>query len=466
MKKILLIGVVVVAGVVVATPKYASSRFESQLTSTIEKINQTPGYQASIISNEIGWFDAKTTIHINLDFASLPQYANQPLPADLPEIATDLTFNTQFGPLLFADNALFGLYSTSAEIAAEPLREHLTWPQNQPFAKVTLSESLTHSFYMHDELTAFSFDDDSGRLKLEFSGYQGNGSWVGKKLAYEGNAASFSSEGEFDSNLKGIKLSVSAATDLASVLAGELYESSTTFSIDGFESKPLQISDMLFTAASTLDKTKDTSSLQMRYQVGKVHAKDVELSNAALAMNVKDIDNGFIRELQQMIEEASKADQDPQIMQLKLIGFIQEKLPELLQKSPVLDMQLTAEIPQGKFDAKLDSQIDDITAPIKLQQLDDEAFWLEHAKAHLNANMDKDVANFIAAMTLKYRLASSPQFARMSPTEQQQMLDTQAGTVLEQLIKTNILQQKDDQFVVEASVEKGVAKLNGMPIPL
>lgn len=466
MKKILLIGVVVVAGVVVATPKYASSRFEQQLNSTVEKINAAPGYQASIVSNDTGWFSAKTKLQLSLDLASLPQYANQPLPTDLPALATELTLNTKFGPLLFADNALFGLYSTSAEIDAAPLREHLTWPKDKPFAKLVLSESLTHSFYLHDELTPFSFDDDSGRLQLKFSGYQGDGSWVGKQLTYEGNAASFSSEGEFDSSFKGIKLSMSAATDLASVLAGDLYESSTTFSIDGFESKPLQFSDMLFTAANTLDNTKDTSSLQMRYQVGKVHAQDVELSNAALAMNVKDIDNSFIRELQQMVDDASKVEHDPEVMQLKLIGFIQEKLPELLKKSPALDMQLTAEIPQGKFDAKLDSHIDDITAPITPQQLNSEAFWLQHAKAHLNANMDKDVANFIAAMTIKYRLASSPQFSRMSPTEQQQMLDTQAGVILEQLIKTNMLQQKDNAFVVEASVEQGIAKLNGMPIPL
>lgn len=466
MKKLLLVGAVVIAGAVVATPKYASSRFEQQMQDVIAQLNSTPGYKVTILSNEQGWFSAKTQLALELDMASLPQFANDPIAESLPQLHTDVTLNTTFGPLLFDENALLGLYSSSAEIAAEPLRQYLTWDADKPLAKLVVTSSLTNSLYVHDELAAASFSDDTGRVTFKFSGYEGNGSWAGKTLNYSGSADSLTSEGEFDAAIKDIKLELTAETDLAGALAGDLYASSTTVTVGSFTSDYFNAAKLLIKAANTIDTAKDTSSIQMRYELGEAHYQDINLNNMMLSMGIDDIDNGFLRDFQQLIEDGYRAGHDTDEVQMQMFSLIENKLPELLKKSPQMNVELGAEIPEGKLTAKLDSSIAEINQPLTQQQLGDKFFWLQHLKAHLNAEADKGMATFISNMVLKEQLAYSAQFAQMSPDEQKQMLDSQSSTVLEQLVQTGMLQEKDGKLVLKAALDQGNATLNGNAIPL
>ncbi|MCH1924259.1 YdgA family protein [Shewanella sp. C32] len=466
MKKLLLVGAVVVAGAVVATPKYASSRFEQQMQDVIAQLNAAPGYKVTILSNEQGWFSAKTQLALAVDLAQLPQFANDPIAADLPQLQTDVTLDTKFGPLLFDENGLFGLYSSSAAIAAEPLRKYLTWDAEQPLYKLVVTSSLTNSLQVHDEITAANFSDDTGRLTFKFSGYEGDGSWSGKTLHYAGNIDSLTSEGEFDAAIKDIKIELTADTDLAGALAGDLYASSTTFTAGSFTSDYFNAAKLLIKAANTIDSKNDTSSIQARYELAEAHYQDININNMMLSMDINNIDNGFLRDFQQLIEDGYRAGQDTEAVQMQMASLIEQKLPELLKKSPQLNFELGAEVPEGKLSAKLDSSIADITQQVTAQQLTDKFFWLQHLKAHLNANADKGMATFISNVVLKEQLAYSPQFAQMSADEQKQMLDSQSGVVLDQLIQTGMLQEKDGKLVLEAAIEQGQTTLNGNPIPL
>lgn len=466
MKKLLLVGAVVVAGAVVATPKYASSRFDQQLQDVVAQLNAAPGYKVIILDNQQNWFSAQTKIALELDMAKLPQFAHDPIAADLPQLHTDVTLDTKFGPLLFDENALFGLYSSSAAIAAEPLRKYLTWDADQPLYKLVVTSSLTNSLQVHDEITAANFNDDTGRLTFKFSGYEGNGAWAGKTLHYAGSIDSLTSEGEFDAAIKDIKIDLTADTDLAGALAGDLYASSTTLTVGSFTSEHINAAKLLIKAANTIDSSNDTSSIQARYELGEAHYKDFNINNTMLSMDISNIDNGFLRDFQQLVEDGYRAGQDTEAVQLQMFTLIEQKLPELLKKSPQLNFELGAEVPEGKLSAKLDSSIADITQPVTAQQLTDQFFWLQHLKAHLNANADKGMATFISNVVLKEQLAYSPQFAQMSADEQKQMLDSQSGVVLDQLIQTGMLQEKDGKLVLEAAIEQGNATLNGNPIPL
>ncbi|QSX33309.1 DUF945 family protein [Shewanella avicenniae] len=466
MKKVLLIGAVVVAAAVVAAPKLGSARFDQQLKLVVDKINQTPGYKATLISHQSGWFSADSSIELGLDLAQIARFNQSDLLAALPALSVTSHLHTQFGPLLFNDKAALGWYSTQLTIAGEQLRDKLTWDANRPLLSIEYAAAFGDAFYMQDSIAPFSFKDDLEEIQLSFSGYQGQGSWIGRDLSYQGLAEKMDiSLPEDEIHIGNIGLATTADVNLAELMSRHGYDAKTSVSVDYIDTFQLQLEKFLLAFESQVNKSNDTSAVSMSLSLDKATYMASALSNLALNFSLENIDNAFVKDYVKFIEQLS-GNTDPAQMQQQLAQFVMPKLPQLLGKSPRVQLSLSGNLPQGSLIANVDTSVVNTDSSLSPAQLIDEQFWLQHLKAQLHAKADEDVATLIAGLVLKQQLASSSQFAEMPAEQQQQLINGQSGLMLQQLLQQGMLTQEEGTFSISASLEDGIANLNGLPIPL
>ena len=134
MKKLLPIGLGVVALGLLAAPKFIGNQFEQKFNKITQSINDQPGYQIEILEYDQSWFgtSAKLALVIGLDTLTQGQMPGE-------ELRIPLELNANPGPILLSDNASFGLVQWQLSAAAEALREHLTWPSDQAFYQMDAS---------------------------------------------------------------------------------------------------------------------------------------------------------------------------------------------------------------------------------------------------------------------------------------------------------------------------------------
>ncbi|KFZ37750.1 hypothetical protein HR45_07780 [Shewanella mangrovi] len=466
MKKVLLVGAVVIVGAVVAAPKFGSARFEQQLDQIVAKLNQYPGYSATVVSNQQGWFSADTTIKFGIDFSAMPRFSQNDALAAFPKLSFDTQLHTQFGPLLFSEDATLGWYRTELSIAADGLRDKLSWQAQQPLVNVNYTVSLQDAMYISDTIAPFTFKDETGQLAGEFSGYQGHGSWIGRALNYQGNAAALTLSGELEAKVSNIGMTTTADVNLAELLSRQGYDGKTAITVAAVDSNLVKVNKLLIELANSVDKDNDTTAVSMNYAADSVSYLNSTASDLALNITLGNIDNNFLRSYQTFLEQLYGSGAQAEALQQQVQQFMLDNLPQLLSKSPNLKMALHGKLPQGNLQADVDASIVDITGKLSKEQLANKQFWLQHSKAKFNAKADEDVANLLAAMVLKRQLGESPQFSQMPAAQQQQLIDGQTGLVLQQFIQQGLVTQDEGTFSISASLENGIANLNGLPIPL
>jgi len=109
-KKIFAVIAFALVAVCLVTPKFIAPKIQDQVTTLIDKINKTPGYIANIESTESSWFGSTYVISFGLELGMYESaYQNQ-------NIDLQFVLDTKYGPLLFADQGIVGLYEAKLKI--------------------------------------------------------------------------------------------------------------------------------------------------------------------------------------------------------------------------------------------------------------------------------------------------------------------------------------------------------------
>ena len=118
MKKTLAVLVFILVAACLIAPKFIAPRHQEKVVELIDNINKTPGYSAKIISTDSAWFGSENKVLFTLNTAQMdPSLQEQ-------NIDIELVLDTHYGPLLFSNQGLFGLYTTTIKIDGNEQKKH------------------------------------------------------------------------------------------------------------------------------------------------------------------------------------------------------------------------------------------------------------------------------------------------------------------------------------------------------
>lgn len=445
MKKIVGVLALIVVAACLITPKIIAPKYQGKVNDIVAYINQSAGYTASIESSETSWFGSKTTISLDFDMSEIDP--NSPI----GPIKTQIVLDTHYGPLLFNQQGIIGLYSTQASIPAEKLREILTWDDKAPLYQLNIVSGLTGNLTIADNIPAFS----NKAKTLEFSGYSGAGTNQDNTLSYLGTLKNVSIDEAVPSSIKDITLNLNMDTsgDLSN---GGLRDSEMTLKAGDIQVvSQADIKGLSIKANSNLDKKTQLASMKVSYLADAFKAANIEVTNLALVTELKNINNNVLIKMNEQLTNASQ-DNKP-LSEQKEITVLQDNLGGLLASKPEFNIvDFSGTLPQGSFKSSLTSKLADIDDP-QLEELFDPQFWKYYTIAKANILIDAPLATMMSEQFVA-KQARAPLY---SPQVKQQ-----AKMVLDSFVQQGLIKKEKDQYKTEISLKDGQASIYDLPLPM
>ena len=148
MKKILVIVALVVLVLVTIPPKFIGNNFTTSMESVVDSIEQSPGYNAKLVSVESGWFSSQAVINIGIDMPDLAEM----------DLSTNVLVEGFHGPLILKDGFALGLIKIIASPSAETeLPKTLMIKGDSPLYKFDAFTSLTQKTDYNVEMPMFAY---------------------------------------------------------------------------------------------------------------------------------------------------------------------------------------------------------------------------------------------------------------------------------------------------------------------
>lgn len=451
-----------VAGALIA-PHFIGQQIEQLVNEQVAQLNQQAGYQASVKEYQRGWFDAKAVIQVHFDMHQLDPAADMPA---FPVFNINLALT--HGPVVLSSQGLLGLSAWQADVAADTLREKLSWAEDKPIYRLSGVSGLFGGHSFSDQMPAWRFQEKDNS-QIQFSGYQGSGEILSQSMYYSGKAQSLLGEenGERRLAFNELQIDMHADVGLATMMEGGFYDSKTRISlaqllisVPGTEIGEVDASGLAIEVKSSRNADKGTGNMELAYLADNIAVAGQQASDLVMQVQLQDINEGVLMEYQKLARTGDAA--DPQTM----MQFIEENLPIALLDSPALNLsKLSGNLPMGKFDGYINSRI-------KLQDdaMDSDwmyrEFWLSNLLVDAQLNADKEVLLFVAKQQMLGQMQGAILAGQIDEEQAEQMAAERAPMMLEMLQQQGLLVETPEGYQSTFSLKQGEALLNGEPMPL
>lgn len=467
MNKGLLIGAAVVVAALAIAPKFIGTEVEQNLQHNATQISQLPGYQLEITNLEQSWFNTRATMTLTMDLTAMGAGESQTVP-ELPAMTINLDVN--HGPLLFSGLGVVGLADWTATVDGQKLREHLVWPAKKPFYRVQGVTGLSGNSSFQDMLSAFEGKQTQRLSSLSFSGYVGSGEISGDEIRYYGTTDSLTLQSEaLNINSQKLAINLQAEASFASMLQGEFYDSDTLISLEKLgiinnqSAQPITLDGVKFRARSMVNHEDETGDIALDYRLANLTMPEFNASDLQLAMDVSQISLDFLKAYQEFVRNLAAT--DPQQLEQATQAFMLDNLLMVLTPEPELNItSLKGTLPQGSFSGNLNSKLVNIDS--LPEDMADKGFWIKHTLADAQLQIDKEVAEWLAARQMLNQLKTSVPPQQWDQAQMEQLAKQQAPVMLENLAKQGMLSQTEEGYQAEFSLKDGQATLNDTAMPL
>ena len=449
MKKIFSVIVLVVVAAFVIPPKFIAPKFQEQVNITIDKINKMPGYVASIESTESSWFASKNIITISVDLGQYqPSLENE-------QIELQFALDTQYGPLLFADQGIIGLYQANIIISGDEQRTLLTWDDTQPLYQLSALSGFDGNVKFKDKVPAFT----SLEKDFTFSGYNGEGQISNAAFSYDGLVSQVALDNpEQPVKAENIALSMQINTDLETIMKGGFYDSTANVSIGTFTAgTEISASGLAMIAKTTLDNDTQLGTVELSYLAKEFAYSDYQVSDLTLITELAKFSNQFFLDYTSYNESLVEQNLSYEDLIKEQLSFLENNIEELLSHQPEFNItDFSGSLPEGDFQADLTSKLGDQYTPT-LDDLFIPEFWLYNSLVNANIEIDDKLVSNLAERFLAQQMNTTVD----SPAVKQQV----------QLFINHFEQQgffihEDEKYRSKLKVEGGETYINGQFVPL
>lgn len=466
MKKTLIAVAVIVATATIA-PKVVSTKVEESLTNIVSQINNMPGYKAEIKDHQYGWFNSSAQIMIGIDLNAMSDAVKDDLEG---KFSVPIDFSASHGPILTGDHAGLGWVNWTASYSGEDTRKIFKWDDSEPLYRVTSNMGLLGSTSIADRAVPFTAPDDVQTHTLNFSGYEGKGTYSAGVYSYSGEMGKFEVDTEgLDFSSEGLSVEMELKGNMLDAIAGELFDTTAKIMLNklNFEAKQedlaFNLQGIKVGTVQTVDKAKGLANIVVDYNVAEVDSMGFVSTDLAMVAEVKNLSVDFLKAYQKFVNSIGQL--PPEDIQMKSMEFATQNLLTLLAPSPEFNItDLHGTIPQGKFNATAFSKVVGIdTLPANIM---DPGFWLGHLAASAEVKADKAVVELIASLQLRDQLLLNPDVAAMSPEEIDQIVAQQTPAMLSNFQQQGLLIETEEGYQTNFTLKDGAATINDTPIPL
>ena len=467
-KKALLGGAVVVAGVFAVSPYFTGSALETNLNEQIAALNAQPAYKAEVVKFDKGYFTSSGVIHVTLDLGTMADDTN-----DLPEkVEFDLNFDAQHGLLLTQYNPGIGLAAWKLSFSGGDLRKFVKWNDDEAIYQMTGSIGLFGDAEYRDWAPELTSVENKEGIAFNFSGYQGQGSVGQDQVAYSGGfkdmTVSIDDKARF--KMSKMNLELNAQTSLAALLAGTVYQGTSSFSIDevSFEdvemTQPLVLKGYELTSRSDINEDQDTTSIVVNQLLKSFESSALNANDIHFDMSMDNLDIGVLEAFQQFAAKQDTAT-DPAILFEQQTAFFLDQLPKIIDDNPNFKIdKLSASLEQGDVNADMVMQLADVDQ--LPDPIDDQVFWLTHINSEAKVSIEKPLALWLAQQQILVQLRSQLPPAQQDPVQMQQIAEQQAPLVISTFVQQGFLTEQDNAYVSNFTMQDGEFVLNGNELPI
>lgn len=449
MKKILAVLVFTLVAVCLVAPKFIAPKHQEKIVELISNINKAPGYTANIESTNSAWFGSENKVLVTFDATQF-----DPTIQD-GAIEAEITIDTHYGPLLFSSQGLFGLYKTDIRFAGDNLRDYVDWDEDQPFYELSVLGGFTDNFKIADTIPEFTNPADT----VQFSGYAGQGQMSDQGFIYQGNLNQMDVvDGYTPIKAEGFSISIELNADLASIMQGGFYDSTTDLSLEKLNvGGDTEFSGLNIEATSSLDQETQLGNIQVAYLIKNAMIGTFTASDLSFVTELTKLSNKFFMDYKKFSDDVLAESPSSDTSSDALFAFMQNNIGELLAAKPEFNItDFSGTFPKGSFNATLTSKLADIETPT-IDELLIPEFWLYNAVVTANIEADEPLIRDFAEQFI----ASKMRAPVTAPEVKQQAL-----MIINSFVQQGLIQLDDDKYKSEITIEDGQGKIYDSAFPL
>lgn len=449
MKKILAVLVFALVAACLVAPKFIAPKHQAKVVELVSNINKAPGYHAAIVTTHSAWFGSENKVQVSFDTTHIDPTIQG------GKIEAELIVDTHFGPLLFSKQGVFGWFESTIRLDGEKQRAILLWDENQPLYALSVLSDVTGNIYLADNIPALS----NAANTFQFSGYTGQGDITKTGINYQGVLDQLDIvDGYTPVKASGFSLSIELDADLATIMKGGFYDSTTDLSLEQLDiGTDATFSGLNMEMGSSLDKDAQLGSIGLAYLIKDVVYGDFQASDLTLVTELNKLSNQFFidyKNVSDMLLNDAPVSDDTYAA---LFDFMQEHLDELLAAKPEFNItDFSGSFPNGRFKATLTSTLADIDTPT-MEELSTPEFWLYNMI--VNANIEADQA---LVHSLAEQFVASKIYAPADAPE----VKMQTQMIIDGLIQQGLITSEEDQYKSEIHIEDGQGKIYDTEFPL
>lgn len=463
MNKAILSAAAIAVAAAVVSPKIISSNIEQSVHDAIESINKQPYYSAQLKDAKFGWFNSEGTITLSIDtndFTTDPSQPSAPL-----EI--DVNFKTSQGLI---NQAGLGLASFELDVPAAAARDVISWAEEKPLYAVKGKVGLTGGIAYTDQSAGFSLLNEGNELVV--SAYSGAAETKNGKLVHKGvlPSVTFKDESQGAFTMENFTVDSVFPKNLFEILGqSSFYDSEVKMNAEKVSGQglgtvsSLNITNLYLDAVSKVSDSKEVGDVSFSYKAQEVKVDEWVGTDLVAGFAVNNLDIEALNHINELIADLDHS--DPQAANAAIQSIMTTSLLKILKVEPEINItELKGSIPEGQFDAKLNSKLVDIQS--LPQNIEDPAFWLSHLNADSQVFVDKPVMQLLVKNVVSSQIANNPQAQGLTPQEIEQIVAQQTPATIQMLTAQGVLIETDSQFESRFELKDKKATLNGNPMPL
>ncbi|CAH0992463.1 hypothetical protein SIN8267_02588 [Sinobacterium norvegicum] len=451
MKSPVLIGAVVAGGLAVA-PYFVGQAAEEKIHQLVSAFDGTPSAKMTVKNYQRNWFDSHAELALSVDLE------------DQGGVLTfDYVLDLNHGPILLSGESTLGWVSWQGAIeAGERIASVLSWDTSRSFYQQNGVVGLGGGLDFDESVVAFTSKLDPN--EIVFSGYDGQGRQQDGSIVYSGGADSLVIKSESGPMaIRGLKTEAVIDADLYKIINSDLYNSEITVLIDEITAgNDLAMKQLVINAQTAMHEDGELVDMSGGYAIASIQVQEHSVTDLGIGFEMRNISAEFNTIYTDKLQQAIDNGEDISEATNRILI---ETLPTLLASKPVMEIKdVRFTLPQGRFNANMMLAVDavDQLAP---EQMADPAFWLDKLSITADAKVKKELAQMLATRMLEYQMLQDPE-VEVSPEEVAQFAEMQSSTVLSMLQGQGLISDGGEDFVVDFSLQKGQAVLNGNAIPL
>ncbi len=469
MKKFSLIFCGFLVVVLLIGPKLSGWMLTKYLDNLAQRLDDIPGYTASIDQIKNDWFSSQASLNIQFEFNELQ---NQQFTTDANTFAIKIPINAQHGPIIISPSFAFGLATFQSNISLQDRIEGLLInDEEQTIYSMSGIVNLVGTTIFSTKVPGLTFVEPDSLATYTQTEWTGEGVMGSDVMSFETTTALNASMQANDVKfleVNGISLDYSAEVGLMQIYEQVLYDGQFSFVVDsiGFEhpetDEKIDVKNIALRMTTTFDEAQKKGNFSITNDVAIIKSGEFLLENMSVTYAINNVNQRFIKAYQTL---ADRMLSDPTHAQDNMQSFLAQELLPQLQANPELNIStLYASINESTIEGHLNSKLTGIN--VLPPTLEDPTFWMQHAEVDGNLQVQNQAAVFLAELLIKTQLSNNPQFNALSETQQQQIISQQATATLQNLVQSNVVAKTEDGYEVVLNLNEGSLSLNGTQIPL